>query len=193
VTVTIRTGDCRNILRELPDESVHCVVTSPPVVLAYCAGVIDSDGTIGIKRNTYAMRAVGDCTQATYSARICVRQVGVEALHVLSETFGGNVRPAKTYAKRGKPMWGWEIRDAIAERALTALLPYLRIKRAQAENCLALRSIIAKSKIVRVARGRGHAGAAPRPAHITEAMELAYLRAKELNAVGVGERRLPCP
>jgi DNA modification methylase len=28
--ITIRTGDCKNILRELPDESVHCVVTSPP-------------------------------------------------------------------------------------------------------------------------------------------------------------------
>jgi hypothetical protein len=34
---------------------------------------------------------------------------------------------------------------------------------------------------------------APRPAHITEAMQQAYLRAKELNAVGTGERRLPCP
>jgi len=30
VTITIRNGDCRNILQELPDESVHCVVTSPP-------------------------------------------------------------------------------------------------------------------------------------------------------------------
>jgi hypothetical protein len=192
MTLRIIHGDCRDVLATLPAESVHMCVTSPPE-LAYCAGVIDSDGTIGIKRNSYAMRIVGDCGQASYSARICVRQVSTEALDALSKAFGGSIRPAKTYAKRGRLMWQWEIRDAIAERALTALLPYLRIKRAQAENCLALRKLIADSKRARVAFGRGHAGAAPRPAHITEAMELAYLRAKELNAVGVGERRLPCP
>lgn len=193
MSVSILRGDCREVLRTMPSESIHCVVTSPPEILAYCAGVIDSDGTIGVKRQSYAMRIIGDCAQVTYSARICVRQVSTEALQILSSTFGGNVRPAKTYAKRGKPMWGWEIKDLIAERTLIALLPYLRIKKAQAENCLALRSLIAKSKVARVARGRGHAGAAPRPAHITEAMERAYLRAKELNAVGVGERRLSCP
>jgi DNA modification methylase len=30
MTVTILKGDCREVLRGLPDESVHCVVTSPP-------------------------------------------------------------------------------------------------------------------------------------------------------------------
>jgi len=30
MTVRILTGDCRDVLRTLPDESVHCVVTSPP-------------------------------------------------------------------------------------------------------------------------------------------------------------------
>lgn len=30
MTVRILQGDCREVLRTLPDESVHCVVTSPP-------------------------------------------------------------------------------------------------------------------------------------------------------------------
>jgi DNA modification methylase len=30
VTVQILTGDCREVLKTMPDESVHCVVTSPP-------------------------------------------------------------------------------------------------------------------------------------------------------------------
>ena len=30
MTITILTGDCREVLRGLPAESVHCVVTSPP-------------------------------------------------------------------------------------------------------------------------------------------------------------------
>jgi hypothetical protein len=166
---------------------------SDDVAIAYCAGVIDSDGTIGIKRNSYARRIVKDCGQDTYSARICVRQVGIEALEVLQRIFGGSVRPARTYAKHGKPMWQWEVRDLKAENALQLLLPHLRIKRCQAENCLQLRALIFQSKKIRVAKGRGHVGSASRPTHLTEAMQLAYLRAKELNTVGTGERRLPCP
>src|SRR6185295_1017731 len=30
MTVRILQGDCRDVLKTLPDESVHCVVTSPP-------------------------------------------------------------------------------------------------------------------------------------------------------------------
>ena len=30
MSVDIRVGDAREVLREMPDESVHCVVTSPP-------------------------------------------------------------------------------------------------------------------------------------------------------------------
>jgi DNA modification methylase len=30
MTVKILTGDCRDVLKTLPDQSVHCVVTSPP-------------------------------------------------------------------------------------------------------------------------------------------------------------------
>lgn len=28
--IRVITGDCREVLRTLPDESVHCAVTSPP-------------------------------------------------------------------------------------------------------------------------------------------------------------------
>lgn len=154
-------------------------------VVAYCAGVIDSDGTIGIKKNSYAMRVVGDCGQASYSARICVRQVSTAALDVLAAAFGGSVRPAKTYAKRGRPMFTWEVRDILAERALRILRTHLRIKREQAENCLALRDLIAESKAARVAHGRGHVGAAARPAALTEKMEALVARAHTLNRVGL--------
>lgn len=154
-------------------------------ILAYCAGVIDSDGTIGIKKNSYAARVVKDCTQATYSARICVRQVTPEAVNLLSRTFGGNVRPANSYAKRGRMLYGWEIRDLKAEAALRALLAFLQVKKARAENCLALRKVITKSKKLRVACGRRHIGAAVRPAAITAEMARLCERAHELNRVGI--------
>lgn len=161
------------------------------LLLAYCAGTIDSDGTIGIKRNTYAVRVVKNSGQATYSARICVRQVTTEALLALQSAFGGSIRPAKTYAKRGRLMYQWEIRDLIAERALRLLLPHLRIKQMQARNCLDLRALVARSKAARVSFGRGHAGAAIRPAEITNRMEECYARAKALNVVGTQEIRSP--
>ena len=37
--------------------------------LAYLAGVMDSDGYIGVHRNTYSMRVRGDAKQPVYQAR----------------------------------------------------------------------------------------------------------------------------
>lgn len=46
--VTILIGDCRDVLRTLPSESVHCVVTSPPYWGLRDYGV---DGQIGLESN----------------------------------------------------------------------------------------------------------------------------------------------
>lgn len=154
------------------------------VTLAYCAGVVDSDGTIGIKRLTYAMRVVGDAKQPTYAARICVRQVTRDAVDVLAATFGGTVRTCKPSSPNGRPLFEWCVMDRIAGAALEQLLPYLRIKRAQAENCLALRRLIEESKRQRVAKGRGHVGSASRSPELSEQMAAAHTRAHELNRVG---------
>lgn len=155
------------------------------ITLAYLAGVLDSDGTIGVKRNTYSMRVIGDSGQPTYSERIHIRQVERGALDLFAATFGGNIGVTDPSAKRGRPLWNWGQTDKKAAATLAALLPYLRIKRAQAENCLALRAVKEQSKVARVARGRGHVGAASRSPDISEQMESIYLRAKDLNRVGV--------
>lgn len=46
MTVSIINGDCRDVLKTLPDESVHCVVTSPPYFGLRDYGV---DGQIGLE------------------------------------------------------------------------------------------------------------------------------------------------
>lgn len=165
----------------------------PKILLAYCAGVIDSDGYIGVKRSTYAMRITKDCEQATYSERVAVKQVEPEAIELLHGLFGGYRGIGKPTAKKGRSLYCWQVTDQRAAIFLKAILPYLRIKKQQAQNCLELRKMKDASKRARVAFGRGHIGSARRPVHFTESMQQAYLRAKELNAVGVGERRLPCP
>lgn len=160
-------------------------LNADPVTLAYCAGVIDSDGTIGIKRMSYSMRVVGDSKQPTYAARICVRQVSREAVDLLCSAFGGTIRISKPGARNGRSLFEWSVQDRIAEGALRRLLPFLRIKKAQAENCLHLRDLVARSKVDRVAKGRGHVGASPRSAEISDAMAVAHARAHELNRVGI--------
>lgn len=154
--------------------------------LAYCAGVIDSDGTIGIKRSTYQMRVTQDSGQPSYSERICVRQVEPQAVRLLHRLFGGYLGINKPSTERGRPLFSWQVTDKKAAQCLTALLPYLRIKRAQAENCLALRELKEQSKRARVAPGRGHRGSARRPAPLSEAMENLHQHARKLNVVGRG-------
>jgi len=46
LTVEIRIGDCLEHLRNMPDESVHCVITSPPYWGLRCYGV---DGQLGLE------------------------------------------------------------------------------------------------------------------------------------------------
>ena len=107
-----------------------------PTDLAYAAGVIDSDGYIGVHRSDYAMRVRGDATQAVYQPRVQVKQVTSEALDLLHEVFGGHRYDGKPTAKRGRPLRVWAVHSAMAGAVCEALLPYLRIKRAQAANVL---------------------------------------------------------
>jgi hypothetical protein len=154
------------------------------VTLAYCAGVIDSDGCIRVKRSTYAMRVTGDAGQPTYSELVCVKQVTPEAVDLLHGLFGGRRAIEGPSAKRGRPLHVWQVTDKRATACLRALLPYLRIKRQHAENCLELRRLKDESRAARTCFGRGHVGGKVRPQEISEAMQATHVRAKSLNVVG---------
>lgn len=158
---------------------------SEPLTLAYLAGIIDADGSIGIKKSTYAMRVTGDSTQPTYSERVMSRQVEAHAIELLHDTFGGYMGISKSSAPRGKPLHSWQVTDLKAYHCLVALAPYLRIKQYQAANAMELRLLKDQSRKERTAFGRGHVGGSIRPIHISEAMEQLYQNAKELNRVGV--------
>jgi hypothetical protein len=108
----------------------------PIEVAAYLAGVLDSDGSIGVYRNTYAMRVRGDASQPIYQARIHVKQVESGAVGLFKETFGGHLFLEKPNALRGRPLWSWSVHSAACKAVLETALPHLRIKRAQAENAL---------------------------------------------------------
>ena len=104
-------------------------------VLGYAAGVIDSDGYIGVRRGRHH-----------YSARMMVKQVTPQAIDLLYELFGGWRSTMAPSAERGRQLLTWEVHSAAAGRACEALLPYLRIKRAQAENAITVCRINAEPR-----------------------------------------------
>lgn len=108
MTVTIHKGDCREILRSLPDESVHCVVTSPPYFGLRDYGMA---GQIGSEAEP------GDYIQslvvAFREARRVLRRNGVFFLN-LGDTYRDRQRlliPAR--AALALQADGWILRDEI--------------------------------------------------------------------------------
>jgi hypothetical protein len=154
------------------------------LLLAYLAGIVDADGTIGIKRSTYAMRVRGDSSVPIYSERVAVRQVEPHAIDLFSELFGGYRGIARPSAVRGKPLHSWQATDRKAVAVLEALRPFLRIKAAHADNALALRVVKDASRAARTPFGRKHVGGIRRPEAIGTEMHRLYLVAHELNLVG---------
>lgn len=174
-------GDVRQVLRAWVESGVKATGAE----LAYCAGVIDSDGSISVRRSTYAMRVRGDAGQPIYSERIKVKQVERQAVDLLHRIFAGSFRIETTSLKSGRPFYAWEVTDRRAAVCLTALHPYLRIKQAQAENALRLRGLKMQTAVARVKKGRGQVGCTPRSPEHSEQMQALFLRSKELNSVGI--------
>jgi hypothetical protein len=151
-------------------------------IYAYLAGVLDSDGTIGVKKSTYKMRVTKDCTKPTYSERICVRQVENQAVALIQKTFGGGFYITKPSALNGKPLFTVALTDKKASAMLEKLLPFLRIKKQQALNCLKLRKTKDISNIAR--RFKKADGTRGRSNRDSNAMERLYQKSKTLNSVG---------
>jgi excisionase family DNA binding protein len=100
--------------------------------LAYLAGVLDSDGYIGIGKKKAGKWA------ANYQARVQVKQVTPEAVDLFHETFGGHRYHSRAATSGARPLWVWGVHSRACRPVLESLLPYLRIKPDRARNALAL-------------------------------------------------------
>ena len=101
-----------------------------PIELAYCAGIIDGEGYIGISKNkdnnyTYHIK---------YEYAIQVMMTDKPPIEFLAKTFNGKI---VTFTKRRKhPLHSVTFRGRAAERVLNIILPYLVGKRNQASTVL---------------------------------------------------------
>lgn len=143
--------------------------------LAYLAGVIDSDGSISVRKSDYSVRR-GVATNCSYWPRIKIKQVDSEAIVLAQSLFGGTLYKAKSQTANGKDLYAWEVTNRKAQACLQAILPYLRIKRLRALNGIECAKLTEESIAVR--------RKTVRPTHITEALEACYMRSRELNRTG---------
>lgn len=150
---------------------------------AYCAGLIDGEGCIRVKRCQPYKHLTGRVNYA-YNVTIHVRMVESGASY-----------PEKAQPKR-RPLFCWQATDAMAEAVIASVLPYLRVKRQQAENALALRLLQRETKKHRTKitgyrnfpNRYGTVRMVPNLAYTDEyiaACESLYQRSKTLNQVGL--------
>jgi hypothetical protein len=107
--------------------------------LSYMAGVLDSDGHIGVHVNWYKVRSMGDAKQPTYQPRCSVKQLDPEAIELFHQTFGGHCYVDSNNTRgSARPINVWQVHSAACRSILEALRPFLRIKTRQADLVLEL-------------------------------------------------------
>lgn len=96
MSVRILNGDCRDVLKTLPDESVHCVVTSPPYFGLRDYGV---DGQIGLEATPDAF--VAEMVAVFREVRRVLRLDGTLWLN-LGDSYNAHPGQRKTTDKAGE-------------------------------------------------------------------------------------------
>src|SRR4051812_24103916 len=91
--------------------------------ISYAAGFFDGEGCVQI-RVSYPRGT------KSYSMRLQVSQVDVRPLEMLQQRWGGSLR---LEPHRPRPIWRWCLQAHQAQAFLEEILPYLVVKRDQAE------------------------------------------------------------
>jgi len=100
--------------------------------LGYVAGIIDGEGSIHIVRRKEPTTRRG----YKYELQISVGNTQEWLIRWLHFNFGGYMHVCKAPKKGNRDCWHWSIRTRDAVDFLKLLLPYLKLKRPQAELAL---------------------------------------------------------
>jgi hypothetical protein len=99
--------------------------------LAYAAGIVDGEGTIGITEIGARPKKGRKNPQHRIYVAVAMTDAAIPLL--MSEMFGGSVNTYHYHPERNRPQTRWSLSGKRAVLCLEALLPYLRLKNAQAE------------------------------------------------------------
>lgn len=109
---------------------------------AYIAGVVDSDGSIGISRQN--IKRPRPSYRPQFQLTWVKNQKTMQVLKFLKETYGGSICESKSMQgrfKNGQPIVKYMLATKQLKPFLLDILPYLRLKRKQAINTIRLISI----------------------------------------------------
>ncbi len=97
-------------------------LAKPKESYAYCAGLLDGEGAIMLVRSG-----------AGWVLRVAVSMTDLAPVMRFAEVFGGKVKPSYRKTRRGKTVFVCILERRAACEACRRTLPYLKVKRAQAE------------------------------------------------------------
>lgn len=151
--------------------------------LAYIAGVIDSDGYIGLTRQRENRRKRNT---VTFHPTVMVAQVEPEAIGLILSLFDGSLYKYKRNAKHKELIHlQFGRRDNVKE-LLENVLPYLRIKRIQALTVLEFISIREKTLYSQRDENSGRYLKTSRSSYSNREEELYHIL-RAANKAGVGQ------
>jgi len=96
--------------------------------LAYVAGIVDGEGCISIAHNTRPGHKY-----PSFELRVTVTSTDLWLCQMLRMGFAGRIASKSLETSRRLPCWYWSIERAHAAEFLKLILPYLHIKKPQAE------------------------------------------------------------
>lgn len=118
------------------------------IELAYLAGAMDSDGFFTIKRNTYSVRVLKNSKNPSYSERIGIKQTCPIIVDIIFNNYGGYRSTQKPNTPNGKLLYSIDVRNKKAVKFINDVLPYLKIKKQQAELLLQMRTLSYRDTVI---------------------------------------------
>jgi hypothetical protein len=116
--------------------------TANPLVLSYVAGLFDGEGSIVIGASK-RQRSYG--VALNHWLQVGIGITDEPTVVWLRDTFGGHVTRNGKRREQGarRACWSWRVMSNEAASFLKAVLPYLRVKREQAELAIAFQETAA--------------------------------------------------
>jgi hypothetical protein len=107
-------------------------ITVDEKALAYFAGLFDGEGCV----NVTEVKPKPGRRSPTFQTLARVSMTDQRSLHLPLDSFGGTIRLTSKVGAR--PIWVWRVYHKTAKPFLEAILPYLVVKRLQAELLIEL-------------------------------------------------------
>lgn len=114
----------------------HCYNAAMETLYAYLAGAIDADGFITIQRSTPSATRKDGRRSTYYTAKVGLSETNPIIPTLLYETFGGWLGTHQPKNPNHRCWYVWQSTNQLAANVVNALMPFLRLKRRQAELLL---------------------------------------------------------